>query len=164
MVNTRELPDTVEALVARERVLSASLDALKIKLDAAATKKEIHRLLEPYRPDYEELQAIKSKIKDLEQETTEVDHHASSSTKEKHEADSVVADATKADPVDTTDEPAASAITPEPEFTDVPADSNKAEKDSNDQDGNDHITEFLPRPAHRRSTHIRTREDDHGSR
>ena len=63
MVNTQELFDAR----ARERMLSASLAALKIQLDCTRKKKEFDRLLYLGRPDYEEHKAIKIKIKELKQ-------------------------------------------------------------------------------------------------
>lgn len=69
------------------------------------------------RPSYQLLQAIKRKIKDLEQSATEVDHNAGSPTNDKQEEAPAILQ--KPDLTNAPTEPNSSAAPPKPDLADV---------------------------------------------
>lgn len=121
MEHTEELPNTLGALYARERELLHVLKPLTAKWKSAETKKEKRRIKEQMRPDYEVLQAIRRKVKDLEQSATEVDQYVGSLINDNREAAPAVPPKSNL-----TNAPAAlhsSAVPPKPDLTHAPADT-----------------------------------------
>lgn len=151
MEQTEELPNTVEALYARGRELLRVLRALAEQIEPAKTKKEKRRIRDEMMPSYELLQAIKRKIRDLEQSAIEVDHNAGSPTNENKEqapATSPKPDSSavppKPDPIDASARPDSPAIPPEPILADAPAETDFSAVDPEPTFADAPVTTSLP--------------------